>query len=108
MSWRDSITIPFTRIEVVSRVPALPGVYAVMDGETCLMVGDAWNLRARLLGLANALTAHDSHSIFITFEACENDLLSSRKLELEQHLLAEAPPTLPGLRLSVHPDRQRA
>jgi hypothetical protein len=106
MMWHDAITIPFTRIEIVSRVPANPGVYAVMSGETCLLVGDSWNLRARLLELANALTSDGSQSITITFEYCDNDSLSDRRQELEQQLLAANPALNVGL--GNAPSRQRA
>jgi hypothetical protein len=77
-----------------------------MDGETCLLVGDSWNLRARLLELANALTSDDSQSITITFEYCDDDALTYRRQELEQQLLITNPALDVGL--GNAPSGQRA
>jgi hypothetical protein len=87
MPWRESKSIPFTRIDIVARVPSDSGVYGIFEGECCIFIGESWNLKARLLELANVLTeiAH----LTITYELCSDDARTDRKLELTNELLAD-------------------
>jgi hypothetical protein len=108
--WENSQSVPFTRLEVVSRVPSAPGVFAVMDGDSCLLVSESWNLKARLLDLANVLDGQTSLSIF--FELCADDQREHRKTQViallgpDSRDPATADPVLPGL--SVRETLQRA
>jgi hypothetical protein len=93
MPWRESQEVPFTRIDIVSAIPADPGVYAVMEGENCLLVGETWNLKGKLLELANAING--SEGLTLVFELCDED--SSRVLrrqELTRELIPDLEPPL--------------
>jgi hypothetical protein len=101
MPWRDSHVIPLTRIDIVSQVPSESGVYAVMDNDTCLLVGEAWNLKARLLELMNIL--QDILALQLVYELCCEEERLARKEILASELLRSQPdvelPTrgLPGI-----------
>jgi hypothetical protein len=101
MPWRDSNTVPLTRIDVVSRVPSESGVYAILDEEVCLLVGEAWNLKARLLELMNVL--QDVGEFTVTYELCPEDERLPRKEAIGSVLLRTPPPMeirsreLPGI-----------
>jgi hypothetical protein len=88
MSWRAPQTVPLTRIGVVARVPSESGVYAIYDGEVCLLVGEAWNLKARLLELMNVL--QDVGEFQVTFDMCAEEVRVARKEELAAELLQSA------------------
>ena len=90
MAWRQPSTIPFTRIAIVSAVPSTPGVFAVADGATWLMVGESWNLKARLLELANVLKSDDE--LQITWEVCSEEERITRRRDLEEELIQEQAP----------------
>ncbi len=88
MPWRDARSIPFTRIDIVAHVPSRSGVFAVLNEEqTCILVSATWNLKARLLDLANVLT---SQVLSITYELCPEDECAGRSAELNQELLRPA------------------
>jgi hypothetical protein len=89
MSWRAPQTVPLTRIAVVARVPSESGVYAIYDGEVCLLVGEAWNLKARLLELMNVL--QDVADFHVTFDMCAEEVRVARKEELAAELLHSDP-----------------
>lgn len=101
MPWRDPKTVPLTRIDVVSRVPSDSGVYAILDDEVCVLVGEAWNLKGRLLELLNVL--QDIGEFRVTYELCPEDERISRKEAIGAELLRTAPPgelrsrDLPGI-----------
>lgn len=103
MPWRQPKSIPFTRIDIVSTVPAHAGVYGIMDANSCVFVGESWNLRARLLELANALS--EAHDLSIVYEICGDDERFSRKAAILAELIPDNPPPalpvrdLPGLYL---------
>ncbi|HYP14242.1 MAG TPA: hypothetical protein VEQ63_09985 [Bryobacteraceae bacterium] len=101
MPWREPNAVPFTRIGIVSQVPSEAGVYAISDGPSCIFVGESWNLKARLLELANVLT--DISHLTIMYELCSEDQLGARKRELTAELLEKAgtrpPSAIPGLLL---------
>lgn len=63
MSWSAPQTVAFTRLGIVAEVPSSPGVYAILDESACLLVGDAWNLKARLLELINAVASDSLLSV---------------------------------------------
>jgi hypothetical protein len=89
MPWRDPQTFPLTRIAVVARIPSESGVYAIYDGEACLVVGEAWNLKARLLELMNVL--QDVGEFHVTIDLCAEEVRMARKEELAVELLQTAP-----------------
>jgi hypothetical protein len=89
MPWRDPKTAPLTRIDVVSRVPSESGVYAILDDEVCVLVGEAWNLKARLLELMNVL--QDIGEFTVTYELCPEDERLARKELIGSALLRTAP-----------------
>ena len=101
MPWRDPKTIPLTRIDVVSKVPSDSGVYAILDTDFYLLIGEAWNLKARLLQLLNVL--QDVGQLTVTYELCPEDERAARKEILGATLLRSAPPSemprqaLPGI-----------
>jgi hypothetical protein len=101
MAWRNGISLPFTRIEIVSRVPPESGVYGIFEGDSCVFVGESWNLRARLLELASVL-AEVGH-LGIVYELCADEQRSDRKTALTAELIGQHPdesvpiPGLPGL-----------
>ena len=105
MPWRDAISLPFTHVEIVSRVGSESGVYGILDGESCIFVGESWNLRARLLELASVLT--DVGHLTIVYELCPDEQRCARKLALTREFIGESPdqslplPTLPGILLST-------
>src|SRR3712207_284018 len=101
MPWRDPKSVPLTRIDVVSQVPSDSGVYAILDDKVCLLVGEAWNLKARLLELMNVL--QDIGEFSVTYELCPEDERITRKEAIGLALLRTAPPVeirsreLPGI-----------
>jgi hypothetical protein len=100
--WDNAQSVPFTRLDVVAQVPSASGVFAVMDGEYCLLIGESWNLKARLLDLANLLDGETQLSIL--FETCPDEERECRKsavtAQMEQHAANGRPErVLPGLSL---------
>ena len=100
MLWRDPRTVPLTRIDIVAQVPSESGVYAILDGEACLLVGEAWNLKARLLELMNVL--QDAGHFSVMYELCGEEERSVRKQTLASALIKKAPAAeiareLPGI-----------
>ena len=101
MPWRDPHTIPLTRIDIVSQVPSESAVYAIVTGDSCLLVGEAWNLRARLLELINIL--QDAGTFSVIYEICAEEERINRKETLGAELLRKDPPAefrnreLPGI-----------
>ena len=89
MPWRDPQSIPLTRIDIVSQVPSESGVYAIFDGDVCLLVGEGWNLKARLLELVNLL--QDVGEFRVIYELCSDDERVVRKESLARLLLRSAP-----------------
>jgi hypothetical protein len=100
MPWRNPSSIVFRRIDISSRVPSGPGVYAIFDGKSCVFVGEAWNLKATLLALANVLTDGDRYSIL--FETCDDGELTARRTALAEEVPSEREP-VPGLNLQMRP-----
>jgi hypothetical protein len=104
MPWRDSNSLPFTHVSIVSNVPSAPGVYGILDGDCCVFIGDSWNLKARLLELASILM--EVGHLRIIYELCEDDQRSSRKIQLTNEYLSDrsdrTPPVyqFPGISLS--------
>jgi hypothetical protein len=101
MPWSDPQTIPLTRIDIVSQVPSASGVYAIYDGELCLLVGEAWNLKARLLELMNIL--QDIGEFRVVYDLCEEaervaykDKLTADLLRTDSQAERRAP-ELPGI-----------
>jgi hypothetical protein len=86
MPWREPHTVPLTRIDIVSRIPSKSGVYAIKDGEVYLLVGEAWNLMARLLELMNVL--QDVGEFSVTYELCGERDRRRRKDEISGKLLS--------------------
>lgn len=101
MPWRDSHIVPLTRIDIVSQVPSESAVYAIADKEIYLLVGEAWNLKARLLELMNML--QDIGEFQVTYELCSEEERPARRQILANTLLRNPAPTeirareLPGI-----------
>lgn len=87
MPWCEPSTVPFTRIDIVCHVPAAPGVFGILENGVCLYVGDTWNLRGRLLELANLIS--DQEALTIVWEKCPESQCGGRRLTLENELLSE-------------------
>ena len=96
MPWRDPQTVPLTRIDVVSLVPSESGVYGILDADVYLLVGEAWNLKARLLELMNVL--QDIGEFQVIYELCPESERHGRKEYLAATLLRTAPPLEIGTR----------
>jgi hypothetical protein len=105
MPWRNAASIPFTRIDIVARMPSESGVYGIHAGESCILVGESWNLKARALELAAALT--DVSHLTIKYELCGEDERLDRKSALMAELVSErsnepvALVELPGISFSI-------
>jgi hypothetical protein len=101
MPWRDPHQVPLTRIDIVSQVPSESAVYAILDKEACLLVGEAWNLKARLLELINIL--QDVGDFSVIYEVCGEEERLDRKETLAASLIRKSPPPeirtreLPGI-----------
>jgi hypothetical protein len=110
MPWRQPSIVPFTRIGIVCHVPSNSGVFGIFDRDVCLYVGDTWNLRGRLLELANALA--EPEGLSIVWENCAEDECAARRCALEQELLTttsdESARRLPGIQLRSEPLRRTA
>ena len=87
MPWRNAKSLPFTRIDVAAHLPSAAGVYGLMDGDSCIFVGEAWNLKARLLELAAVVS--DSSHLKVVFELCDEDERLDRKRILASELVGE-------------------
>ena len=101
MPWREPNTVPFTRIGIVSHVPPEAGVFGIIDGDVYLYLGDSWNLRGRLLELANLVSA--SEQLTIIWEQCPEAECMDRRVALTREL-APTPPDeamkrFPGIQL---------
>src|SRR5918993_3143544 len=89
MPWREPKTVPLTRIDVVSKIPSDSGVYAILDNDAYLLVGEAWNLKARLLEMMNVL--QDIGDFRVIYELCPEDERVARKETIGASLLRTAP-----------------
>jgi excinuclease UvrABC nuclease subunit len=85
MPWRDPHNVPLTRIDIVSQIPSESGVYAIMDHEACLLVGEAWNLKARLLELMSVIK--ELGEFHVIYELCSDEERVARKENLSSALL---------------------
>ena len=105
MPWRDAKSITFTHIDIVAYMPSESGVYAIFDAECCIFVGESWNLKARLLELAAALS--DVSHLTVKYELCADQDRIERKNTLMVELVdqqAERPVrlmALPGISFSA-------
>lgn len=57
----------------------------MIDGETCLFVGESWNLKARLLELATVLA--DLGSLAVQYETCPDSERWERKRSLSEEFV---------------------
>jgi hypothetical protein len=95
MLWRDPHNAPLTRIEIVAHIPSESGIYAIMDADVCLLVGEAWNLKARLLELMNVIK--DAGEFHVIYELCAEEERLARKASLASALLKSEPSVeIPG------------
>ena len=89
MPWKNSRKLPFTRIEIAAHVPPVAGVFAVHDGRGYVFVGDAWNLRSQLLGLANVVS--NVTILSVEFETCAEEEIEHRMRLLSEELTFRDP-----------------
>ena len=105
MPWHEATSIPFTHIDIVAYMPSESGVYGIVEGDCCIFVGESWNLKARLLELAAALS--DISHLTITYELCKDEDRIERKNTLVAELVgdrSEKPVALmgvPGISFSI-------
>lgn len=59
-----------------------------MDGSSCLLVGESWNLKARLLDLVNLLDRLDH--LDVTYELCDEDRRTERLNQLNGEFTGSA------------------
>jgi len=88
MPWRNSLSLPFTRLQISAKVPAASGVYGIVADGECLLIGDSWNLRGRLLELAGALTDYPK-PLMLVIEPCAEEERSERRQVLHRELIRE-------------------
>ena len=87
------------------------GIFAIFnEQQTCLLVGASWNLKARLLELANVTT---SEQLSVTYELCPDRECPGRRTELDSELRPRPTTSLPakklpGLTLGDYPDSRNA
>jgi|SRR4051794_9887325 len=84
MPWREAISLPFTRIAIVAQVPSESGVYGVFRGEQCVLVGNTWNLKARLLELITGISGTDQLSV--KYELLPEETAADRAAALNREL----------------------
>jgi hypothetical protein len=89
MPWRDPHNVPLTRIDIVAQIPSESGVYAIMDRDACLLVGEAWNLKARLLELMNVI--RELGEFHVIYELCADEERIARKENIAATLLRTLP-----------------
>ena len=110
MPWRNAQSVPFTRIDVVAHVPAASGVFAIMDGDACLLVAESWNLKGRLLELANVLEGFED--LHIIYDLCAEEERADLKAKVSGVLMSETASPLgrriPGLTIPLSGDQQPA
>lgn len=111
MPWREARTVPFTRLGIVSQVPSNGGVFAIMEGENCLLVSESWNLKARLLELINVLNGDED--LTVTWECCDDQDRENRRRQLSTDLMrndddGNGTRPLPGIQLRDAFDRRIA
>lgn len=96
MPWRDSVSLPFTRIAIVAQVPSESGVYAVFHGEKCVLIGNTWNLKAHLLELITGIS--DSDELSIKYEVLPEERAAERSETLNRELkkVQQAAPSANG------------
>jgi hypothetical protein len=85
MPWQDPKVIPFSRILIAAEVPSNSGIYAIFDGDLCVFVGESWNLKARLLALANVLA--DASDYTVVYETCSDEDRLQRHIRLSAEFL---------------------
>jgi len=90
MPWQDSVSAPFSRLSIVSRVPSASGVYGVFHGECCVLIGHTWNLKAHLLELISTISATDV--LTIRYELWPEDEAAHRSETLKRELTSPATP----------------
>src|SRR4051794_24012448 len=90
MPWRDPHNVPLTRIDIVAQIPSESGVYAIMNRDACLLIGEAWNLKARLLELMNVVK--ELGEFHVIFELCPDEERIARKETLVSTLMQTSRP----------------
>jgi hypothetical protein len=99
--WREPQIVPFTRLDIAAQVASESGIFAVLEGDRCLMVGSAWNLKARLLEMANVV--REGQELTVVIERCSEQESETRRLQLTLELIpedasaTEAGKPLPGI-----------
>ena len=89
MLWIDPQTLPLTWVEIASKVPSESGVYAIMDDGECVLVGESWNLKARLLDMIKVVDGIGEFSAVI--DLCPEKNRMERKEQLAAALLPKKP-----------------
>jgi hypothetical protein len=92
----------------VSHVPPDSGVFGIMERDVCVYIGSSWNLRGRLLELANLVAEPEGLSII--WVPCPESESAARCQALELELLTEpdnnAIERFPGIHLRPEPLRR--
>jgi hypothetical protein len=97
MPWRQPKHAPFTRIGIVSQIPSDSGVFALLAGDQCLMVAEAWNLKARLLDLIKSVDPEVE--LTVIYELCPERDGERRRDELAGEIAPEMDVVSPDVRL---------
>ena len=85
MPWLQPHSVPFTLIQISAHVPSEPGVYGLLDGDSCVYVGESWNLKARLLELATNVST--TATLTLVYETCTEADLAARQKSLAEELV---------------------
>lgn len=92
MYWREALSLPFTRIAIVSQVPSESGVYGVFREEQCVLVGNTWNLKAHLLELITGISGTDQLSV--KYELLPEETATERAAALNRELKSTHSPVI--------------
>jgi len=66
-------------------------VFGLFADGRCVLVGESWNLKARLLELINTL--HSPETLMVKYELCTEDQRMRRREVLQKELLSATPPS---------------
>jgi len=93
MPWPNATTAPFSRIGIVAGVPSDSGVYGIFRGDSCMLVGDTWNLKARLLELISTIPVVEE--LVVGYELCSESKAAELSASLQRELVDRSPVVTP-------------
>jgi hypothetical protein len=92
MPWHNPRCSELSQLEIAADVPAASGVYAIIEGDDYLFVGDSWNLQSRLMDLAIVL-GPELGPVSVIYETCSDADRPTRRHSLNQEYVRRRPVT---------------